>query len=665
MSSISFYNPGYFFALLFIAVIILIHFLKRPHTINLNFSTFRFFDQKAIIKRKTRKLRKFLQFLTRCAIVSVVIVLFARPFDKSEPLNKLHSPETQIYIWIDPTLSMDYSDGSKSVGQISAEIADSLQKLIPVASKVFLFDHDSKTFLLKDKSTSYNSSYLPSDLKEALEQIKYKSFDTEPFVVILSDFQIQLKKIVENNMAGLEKKINIVCVPVTPKKPWNYSLIGAQIQSQDETEIKATIKTQGKSLNKGEIIAESNRMRIGKEVVHVAENENASVKITGKKMSNSMGTLKLRSLDPLPFDNSAFFTLQTLTSSRVLIVGDKKKCIPIAFALNASSRGEWRPVIIKDGSELTFDDLDSAELIILNELMHPSYGLNAFLNDPSMIKKPVIYCCSVDEGSMQWSNTMLSEMLPSFNRYSVENFDNPLSALLPDTTSQIWRHFQKVRSDDVAVYKRCSGIGGDVLLMLTDGSALMIKTVDKKGRTWFVLTTPIGVTDANNISETGFFVPFIDRTCRYALSSQKLHEKSFIAGKMYRNPYFGSGSDMIILDDQSKLVKTVYKDQSFFRYDKPGIYKIVHPGQSSFLVAVQSDSAESILSYDLPDNRKYPNLMVIDHQRFLDTISRIGHTVFDNILWILLVVLLLFEMFLWERTSQKIKNKKTNPNILN
>lgn len=129
MSSISFFNPQFFFALAFIVLIVLIHFLKRPRTISLNFSTLRFFTQNAVIQRKTRNLRKLLQLLTRCAIAAVIIALFARPFNSSEPLNKLHYPQTPVYLWVDPTLSMDYTDGPMSIGQLSHSIIDSLHKL--------------------------------------------------------------------------------------------------------------------------------------------------------------------------------------------------------------------------------------------------------------------------------------------------------------------------------------------------------------------------------------------------------------------------------------------------------------------------------------------------------------------------------------------------------
>lgn len=651
MSSISFFNPQFFFALLFISVIILIHFLRRPRTINLNFSTLRFFTQNAVVQRKTRNLRKLLQLLTRCAIATVLIALFARPFNTSEPLNKLHYPQTPVYLWVDPTLSMDYTDGPMSIGQLSHSIIDSLHKLIPNASKLYLFDHESRTFILKEKSTQFLSSHSPSDLEMALEKIQDTDFEADPFLIILSDFQVPLKSVLEKGISQLDKRITVVCIPLTPDKPWNYSLSGAEIRSQNNKTVSTIVKAQGKSLNKGELIAETGRMRIGRAQVQLSENEESPVEIAGNfSPGNLMGKISLKSQDPLLFDNYAYFVQQTSSSRRVAIIGDKTRCKPIAFALKSSSKDYWGSVILKDGSEITFDDLDSADLIILNEPKKPSYALNAFLSDPSTVKKPVIFACAVDENA---KNVIIDEAMNFSNPYTIHEYKTPLSPLLPDTTSQLWQHFPKIRSEDVAIYRRCSGVEGEVLLRLTDGSPLMIKTTDKSGRYWIVLTTPLGVTDANNLSETGFFVPMIDRICRYILSYNKLSGESYIAGNVYRNPYFGSGSDMTIFDDQSKLIMMINKNQPFFQYEKPGIYKIAPAGQPSFFLAVQPDSSESILEYELPDTDKYPGIVVKSREKFLEAVSGRGQTFLTNLIWVLLASLLLVELLLWERREDR------------
>ena len=38
------------------------------------------------------------------------------------------------------------------------------------------------------------------------------------------------------------------------------------------------------------------------------------------------------------------------------------------------------------------------------------------------------------------------------------------------------------------------------------------------GRKWVISATPLGIINENNLCETGFFVPFIDRLARYVVS---------------------------------------------------------------------------------------------------------------------------------------------------
>ena len=131
----------------------------------------------------------------------------------------------------------------------------------------------------------------------------------------------------------------------------------------------------------------------------------------------------------------------------------------------------------------------------------------------------------------------------------------------------------------------------------------------------------------------------IDRICRYVLSINKLTGESYVAGKLYRNPFFGSGSDMTIFDDQSKLIKIVHKNQPFFHYEKPGIYKIVPAGQPSFFLA-ELDSSESVLEYSLPDTDRYPNIIVKSKENFLEAVSNRGQTLLNNLIWVILASLI-------------------------
>lgn len=585
--------------------------------------------------------------------VFCIIILFARPFKSSDPLNKLHNPQIPIYLWVDHSLSMNYTSESVSIGQLAYNLIDSLQKILPASSKLFLYDQKTESFSLKEMSPSFSSNYEKVDLDKALQYFQNTQIKPDPIVILFSDFQSPVKNVLVEKLAQISKPISVICVPVNQPAPWNYSLSNLRIDGQDGVAINATLKTFGKPLKNGEATAEINNMRVGRKKIELSENKSTTITINCNLLSgNSAGKISLNSNDPLSFDNYAYFVSEIASAARVIIIGDKEECDPIGFALKVSSQ-KWN-IKLKEGPEVSFDDLDSSDLIIINKPVAPAKALYAFLNDRSGNNKPVIFCYGVDDESNEWSDAILSEMLSSFKKQClIKHSETPLSPVLPDTTSELWQKFQKLNNDEVAIYDFCSGISGDVLLKLTDGSPLMIKTEDKKGRKWLILTTPLGVTNANNLSETGFFVPFVDRICRYVISSNQLTSDTWVAGKLYRNPHFGSDCNFTIFNDASRMVGVVQKDQPYFSFEKPGIYKVAPQNEPSYLLAVQADPDESNLQYSYPENSNVglSNIAVINKELFLSSVANNGNNIAIYVIWLILFVLLLAEILLWERNK--------------
>lgn len=655
MSRFSLNNPQFLFALFFIAVVLLIHFLQRTRVLNIDFSTLRFFNQKAALARKSRVLKKILQLITRCLIVTTVVLLFAAPVDKSDPLNELSKSQKSIYIWIDNTLSMEYIDRQYCLGQLSINLVDTLLKVFPAVKKYY-YDHSKETFDQECKIDDFISSYKSSDLNRALDIIKNSDLTSDPVIILFSDFQVPLTKSLNEKLSEFKRKITVICVNVAPDTPWNYSINNTKTHNGS---IYATIKTQGKSLNNADLIAEKENMRFGKLTLQIPQNKDTVIQIQCKSKSDDVaGCLSMKITDPLLFDNSTFFYPENSNSKRIVIVGDTIECIPIALALKTASRHFWKKITIKDASRVTFDELDSANLIIVNKIMGQSGSLRAFLNDSTQIKKPVIFCYGAEEEECIWSETVLAEMLPFTGKRLLKQFATPLSPVLPDTNSEIWQNFKQFLIDDISIYKMCIGIDGEVLLRLTDGSALMIGTEDVKGRKWLIVATPIGITNANNFSESGFFVPFVDRICRHMISLNQHSKEIRIAGMAYKNPFSGSGRNFTVFDIESKNIKNVLNNQFYYSFDKPGIYKIISQNEQPDFVVVQHDSNESILKYESPGSNE--SILTIKDDQFISEIRKTNRNHLFNLLWWLLAGLFVVDILLWE--SARTVNLKINNN---
>lgn len=658
MNQISFFKTHYLLALAFIGIVVLIHFLKRPKTDNIKFSTLRFFDTSAVRSRKNRNLRKILLLILRCAAIAVIVMLFAEPFNPKYALNKLHNPDTPVYFWVDHTPSMSYKDDLKSIGQISYDIIDSLRKILPSSSNHFFFDPVFKEFVPKEKNTLFSSNFNKLDFETALDQLTSGAFKTDPVLILFTDFQEPLTNILEEKLPALGRNITVVCVPVTPSKPWNYSLSILNVMHKDKLEVEAKLHANGKTVQNGEVVAIVNNMRIGRESVKVAEDDSTIITFKNPYYHGNVdGYISLLAHDPLQFDNVSWFIPKNRENRRITVVGDTLESMPIVYALNAASHEIWKNLKLVNSSKVSFDDLDSADLVIINNYLEPSRALDAFLSDKTASKKPILFCCNVEDRKNAWSTGLISAMFPSINHIEVKEFKTSLSPVLYDTISELWQNFQNLRIEDVSINKIVSGIKGDVMLELTDGTPLLVKSKDKNGRTWLFVGTPIGIPDANNLSESGFFVPFIDRICRFLLLSNQIKTDNVYAGQVHKNPYFGSNQVIAVFDNNAKLIKTIQSDQPYFTYENPGLYKMVPQKGESFRVAVQADPSESNLKYYQPKPKKIRNvdMVIADGNSFIILVSNRGYVTLMNAAWILLIILLIAEIFLWESNKPSSK----------
>ena len=108
MSGLSFFNPAFLWALVFLAVPIIIHFLRRKQTVKLDFSSIRFLKNTAVQASRMRWLKNILLLLNRLLLLVLIILLFAQPYNRQDPFRIISSSNTALYIWIDPTISMGY-----------------------------------------------------------------------------------------------------------------------------------------------------------------------------------------------------------------------------------------------------------------------------------------------------------------------------------------------------------------------------------------------------------------------------------------------------------------------------------------------------------------------------------------------------------------------------
>jgi hypothetical protein len=651
----TFYRPEFLWGLLFLGAVILIHLLRRPRAHPLDFSTLRFFQPQAVKATRMRRLRKLLLLLARLAAAALLVMLFAQPFNKHDRLSLLRDPNLTVFTWIDRTPSMQYTEGTVSLLSRAYALADSLRSGMPRTVRHFQYDDGQHGFVPFDpaKPPPVRIRHGPPRLDKVLRAWdEGRSGCSLPLLVLMSDFQKSTSKPLDTLLDRIAPKASaaIMCVTLAPRAPWDYSVRDAQADGAGT--VSATATAQGKRLDSEDIVVTASSIRAGQKRISLPENDTTAVEVVAAGVAGtaSGGNATLNVKDPLPFDNTVYFVSRNRRALRAIIAGDREKNFPLAAACRASGKDRWNPVADKESNEVTFDDLDSSDVVILNAVNRSSRALGTFSGDRLSRGKTVLLAFGADDEGLGTSEAFVAKVNKSSKPLRLVSLSTPAAILLSDTLSELWKGFPSLRTDEAAIYRYVEGLPGTVLLRLDNGTPLVTYVAGDQGCSWILVATPLGVTDANNLCETGFYVPFIDRLLRYSAGKNRVPPDAWTAGFERRNPMYGSGKGATVYDEEGKLLER-WQSQPEVLFKQPGLYKIAPDNEEAYWAAVNPDPGESNLDYSLPvvPDMLKNNVLILTGQQLNDALtgSRRG-SFLSYAPWLILILLLFTEVLLWE-----------------
>lgn len=650
MSSLAFFRPEFFWAFFFLAVIIMLHLLRRPRLVQLNFSTLRFFQSAAVSSSKYRNLRKLLQLLLRSFAALLIIILFARPFNPGNVLSFFGNPQTSVYIWVDNTYSMEYVTADGSLGEQSKSLIDSLYRMLPSSGKVYLFDHGANEFRLYGQQKKDSPGKI--DIELAVEEFnKTKDKNSNAVLVICSDFQANSCALIDSALSNVQHLNPILLVSLTPKSPWNYAIKNVYVSEQT---VQANVSAQGKSLEAAKVIISANKMSYGGKILSVKKDATDSISVETGVLRSSIGYVNLEADDPMQFDNVDYFSSDDKNSFNVTIVGNIQKNFVIGAALKASGLLRWKSIALRSVAEVTYDELDSSDLVIVNALEGPSRALDAFLSTKGSPGRSVVFCVGSDESSLNWYQGLLASVFPD-QSHIISKKNVSVFPVLPDTVSNIWRKFPSIKIDEAAIVNYVSGFSGDVLLKFNNGDPFVWSAKDRAERNWIIFSTALGITTENNIYQTGFFVPLIDRLTHFLILKNQSSIAVWETGGLHRNPFFSSRYKVNVFDSQGKFVSDI-AGQQFVRFNEPGIYRIVPEGDLPVLIKVRPDPRESMIQYSTPKISKQREraVVLVDKDNLIKSVKNRSEIIVGMLPWIILIGVIVSEVFLWRRPSEKL-----------
>jgi len=655
LSSITFLEPAYLGALSFLGVVLLIHLLKKPRTVRLSFSTLRFFDESAVAATRSRRLRRLLLLAARLAIVALLVLLFARPVFKNDPLRLLGDTHNDLYIWIDRTLSMEYrEEGTGMRGEAAVEIVDSIVSLRNGTAS-FVYDHDIEEFVPCDTAVPFSVRH--GAKFDALGRACKRAFNDSrqtPLFIAVSDFQKPSADALDALRSDTQfSKVPFFALTLTPKKPWNAAITRVKTpRLRPDESVNVRITTQGLQDIPAKIALNIDNLRTPPTACTLSAGTDTTLDLTPPRRTKSgWGTVRLVADDPMQFDNTAHFVQGTTNASAVLIIGPEKINSPVASALKAADSRRWDPVTLIDQEKVTVDMCNGADLVIINGCRNAAALMRIIAATRGPRHQAFIASISNADESGDAASRISNEYLPIFG--TVRSLATPIHPVLPDTVSELWRGFPSLHNPQISITSFFDALPGMAMAYLSNGKPLASRTTDPAERTWILISIPFGITMQNNLCESGFFVPFIDRCCSYALAARHESQSAWIAGTETKNPWFGSKLPAKIFDIDGKLILQL-QQQSRFIIDQPGIYRVAPPGTEPFLKSVIADTIESRPDYRKPgESGKKSGWITVSPATILSRLERRIRFAEWIVPWIVLAVLFFIETLLRERTPRK------------
>jgi hypothetical protein len=356
----------------------------------------------------------------------------------------------------------------------------------------------------------------------------------------------------------------------------------------------------------------------------------------------------------MQFDNVDYFSSDDRNAFNVTIVGNTKKNFVIGAALKASGLSKWKSITLRGIAEVTYDELDSSDLVIVNALEGPSRALDMFLSTRGSPGRSIVFCIGSDESSINWYQGFLASAF-SNQLHIISKKDVSVFPVLPDTVSNIWIKFPSVKIEEAAIANYVSGFPGDVLLKFNNGDPFVWSAKDRAERNWIIFSTALGITTENNIYQTGFFVPLIDRLTHFLILKSQASIALWETGGLHRNPYFSSRYKVNVFDSQGKFISNI-AEQQFVSFNEAGIYRIVPEADLPVLIKVRPDSLESMIQYSTPNISKQREraVVLVDKDNLFNNVKNRSEILVGILPWLILVGVIISEVFLWRRPPEKL-----------
>ena len=647
MSNFSFLNPIYFWALPTLFIPIIIHLLFRQKVKRVLFSSTIFFKKSSVQKSKVKKLSKILQLFLRLLIFLLIGIVFSTPFNKKHDFSQLGIKNSQVFCWIDPSVTMEYRDNETTAFEKAQSLISFLDSTLN-SPEVYIYNRASGDFVEKERSDftelkNIGPLFGKSNFLEMVSafdrELNRRTLTEKSTLLLFTDLNKETSKLIKGYLDKLEQmQISVVIIDLAPKKVFNRSVFINSDTSSNDIKIKIKYSSEISS-SPVSLISEGIR-RWHKSFIS-AEISDTAIYIPEQKKITIFRVLFDKG-DNFIFDDTLFFAKRKQRNNKILFVENSNGFSPFYEAISTVLNSD---VIIQrvNDKDVNFDDIEKSDLIILNSINSSSRAVNALFTQSAYSNKAILFSPSLFKPNLRFQSDLLNSLEQSKSDSII--FRDATVPTIRLSRNSIWKDFAVKKTSAIKIYSQLYSVPGKRIITLSDQTPFLTTITDSNNNRWVISSTPLDMCEFNNFAQTGFYLPILGSMLELLVKGGSSDVESLYAGIPFNNPLFGLSQRVTIANAKERF-SIVSREK--IEINHPGIYQLIS-GDSVENMAINIDPAELVLEYDNFNISKNHNLKKVNNSQFKVFISTIKKGYIITVLLLVIMMLILFDQLIDKR----------------
>ncbi len=398
----NFVHPSFLWALLVLAIPIIVHFFNFRRLKKVYFTNVRFLQ---VVKTETnsfKKVKELLILLSRLAFLAALVLAFAQPFFPSENRKSVYNTKSLISMYLDNSYSMQGEIGNKKHLDIGKENITDLLRIFPQSANFQLLTNDFRAkeqfvtngrkmedMLAETKFSSKSRDFQAinnrqiSFLSRITPNAGANAADQKNQIFWFSDFQ--------KSTAGNLQKLNLdttnryYLVPIKSEKAFNVAIDSVWLNNPfvkelENSTLNFTIHNYSdENIDNKVIKLFIDELQISTASVSVPAQSkiNASFNFVAQGKGTKKGRVSFEDF-PIVFDNDYFFTVQIAPIINILSISQSAGGTYIRQVY--AGENTFRTFNF-DANNLDIKELENADLVVLSGLTSISGDISKKVQD--------------------------------------------------------------------------------------------------------------------------------------------------------------------------------------------------------------------------------------------------------------------------------------------